>query len=323
MNQNINLNNNPLSAPKFESLQEFRSKIEDADFWWPYAAKILEKNNLLDQEHEPDAGVNGTFPTIIYGDVVVKMFGYAHAWRKSFEFDRIAQAAVSRNPAIKVPKMIGEGALLEDPDEPWRYMITTKMTGEPLLHASLSSMEWHTLAEDLGQQFRLIHQIRSQEIPTAADWQNVNVTEAVKQSSLPPHLVEQVDDYLAQLETMSHDFVHGDLTELHVFVENNRLSGIIDWGDAMMMDRHYEIAKLHLDLFECDKSLLRAFLRAYDWEITSDFAYKAMAFSLVRQGLMLEKHHSGDVFFKLPSQFPLHDIATLEQLATILFDIQP
>ena len=47
--------------------------------------------------------------------------------------------------------------------------------------------------------------------------------------SLPPHLVAQVDDYLARLGAIDRVFVHGDLCANHVYVENGGLAGIIDW----------------------------------------------------------------------------------------------
>ena len=105
----------------------------------------------------------------------------------------------------------------------------------------------------------------------------------------------------------------------YVFVENGRLAGMIDWGDAMVTDRHYEFAKLHLDLFNCDKALLRAFLKASDWPAGADFPQKAMALALYRQAHGLAQHHTMDVFYTLPALLPLDDIGTLDELATELF----
>lgn len=70
---------------------------------------------------------------------------------------------------------------------------------------------------------------------------------AAEQSSLPPHLIAQIDDYLARLGSCDRVFVHGDLVANHVFVENGRFAGVIDWGDAMVTDRHYELGKLYFD----------------------------------------------------------------------------
>ena len=72
-------------------------------------------------------------------------------------------------------------------------------------------------------------------------------------------------DYLARLGPFDPVFVNGDMMYRHIFVQGGRLSAIIDWGDAIITDRHYELAKLHLDTFDCDKGLLRALLEASDW----------------------------------------------------------
>ena len=53
----------------------------------------------------------------------------------------------------------------------------------------------------------------------------------------------------------------------HIYVEDGRLSGIIDWGDAVVIDRHYELAKLCFGTLGCDKGLLRLFLAASAWPV--------------------------------------------------------
>jgi aminoglycoside phosphotransferase (APT) family kinase protein len=58
--------------------------------------------------------------------------------------------------------------------------------------------------------------------------------------------------------------VHGDVMHRHVFVDEGRLLGVIDWGDAIVTDRHYEFAKLHLDLFDGERALLGTFLDGVD-----------------------------------------------------------
>jgi len=41
---------------------------------------------------EPVAGFNATYPTFLYGDLVVKLFGYLQPWRGSHAAERAAQA---------------------------------------------------------------------------------------------------------------------------------------------------------------------------------------------------------------------------------------
>ena len=114
----------------------------------------------------------------------------------------------------------------------------------------------------------------------------MDVTEAAKQSSLPPHLVAQVDDYLTRLAPFEDVFTHGDLVKMHTFVENGRFSGIIDWGDAMVTDRHYELIQPYRDLFGCDKTLFRVFLDACEWPMGEDFPRQALGYALYRQAVV-------------------------------------
>ena len=108
---------------------------------------------------------------------------------------------------------------------------------------------------------------------------------------------------------------------MHAFVENGRLTGIIDWGDAMVTDRHYELIQLHRDMFGCDKALLRVFLDASDWPVSKDFPRQALGLALHRQAIGLAQHHTMDVFEPVAELLPLRDIGTLEELAAELFTV--
>ena len=106
-----------------------------------------------------------------------------------------------------------------------------------------------------------------------------------------------------------------------MFVENGRITGIIDWGDAVVTDRHYELIQPYRDMFGCDKALLRAFLDASDWPVGADFPRRALGLALVRQAVIRAQHLGGDVFEPVAALLPLDDIATLDELATELFAV--
>jgi hygromycin-B 7''-O-kinase len=153
------------------------------------------------------------------------------------------------------------------------------------------------------------------------DLPDLNVTAACAQSSLPPHLVEQVADYIGGLQSFDRVVVHGDITARHSFVEDSRFTGIIDWGDTMVTDRHYELCQVHRDVFRCDKQLLRTFLDASEWPVEKGFARQAMGMTLHRQARGVLQHHTMDVFEPVAQVLPLPDIATLDDLAKELFEV--
>lgn len=309
------------APPTFASVHEYNSRLGDAGFWWPYVAEILERHDLADAGREPVAGVGGTYPTFLYGDIVVKLFGYVRSRRDSHAAERAAQALIAADPEIASPSLLGEGRLYDDHDTPWPYLITTRMSGVAWQNAELSGEQRLAVAADLGRQVQRVHALSPLGVATHEDWPALNVAAAAERSSLPPHLIAQIDDYLARLGSFDRVFVHSDLTARHVFVENGHLTGIIDWGDAIVTDRHFELIQPYRDMFGCDKALLRVFLEASDWPVGQDFPQKALGLALHRQAEGLAQHLTMDVFEPIAALLPLQDIGTLDELATELFTV--
>lgn len=106
-------------------------------------------------------------------------------------------------------------------------------------------------------------------------WRNLDIAAGAEASSFPQHLIPQIDAFLAGFEFANEAVVHG-LVSRHVFVNSGGLTGVIDWGDAMFADRHYELPKLFLDTFACDRDLPRVFLHAAGWPVEHRFARKCM-----------------------------------------------
>jgi aminoglycoside phosphotransferase (APT) family kinase protein len=297
------------------------ARLSDVAFWRPYVAEILARHDLPDAARLPAAGFNPTHPTFVSGDVVVKLFGLTPRWRASHAAERAAHALVAKDAAITAPRLVAEGRLFDDDEAPWPYLVTTRMRGVAWREASLALDERRRVAAELGEQVRSLHALPTSGAATAAHWPGVDLVAGARRSSLPPRLVGQVADFVARLGPSDEVFVHGDLVASHVFVEGGRLAGIIDWGDAMAADRHYEIIQVHRDLFDCDKSLLRAFLDAAAWPTDGLFAERALGHGLVRQAVGLAQHGSMDVFEPIAARFDLDRIETLDRLAAAVFAV--
>jgi hygromycin-B 7''-O-kinase len=144
-------------------------------------------------------------------------------------------------------------------------------------------------------------------------------------SSLPERLVDQVNDFLApaddlvDLEAAPH-LIHADLTRDHLLgrLEHGRwiTLGLIDFGDAMVGNLYYELVALHLDLFRCDKRLLRAFLNAYrpDERLRRNFAARAMTATLLHQFDVL-------VLVSPLLKRQAREIASLAELGSLLWEV--
>ena len=310
-----------IAPPAFASAAEGVARLGDVGFWRPHLAEILERHDLFDGAHEFVAGHNPTYPTFLHGDVVVKLFGNTRVWRASHAAECAALRLLASDPRIVAPRLLAAGTLFPEADAPWPYLVMTRVSGVASWRAELAAETRLSLAAELGRQVRLVHALPpSLDVPrTAAP--AVNVAAAAAQSSLPPHLIVQIDDYLARLGTFGCIFVHGDLVASHVFVDNGRLSGIIDWGDAMVTDPHYELIQLYRDMFGCDKALFSAFLAASDWPVGKDFPHRTLGLALHRQAVGLAQHHTMDVFEPIAALLPLEDFGTLGELATELFAV--
>jgi hygromycin-B 7''-O-kinase len=309
------------TPPTFTTLEEHVSRMGDVDFWQPYVAEALKRHDLADRGEELVAGFNSTYPTFVCGDVVVKLFGVTRSSSVHHAAECAAHSLVATDPEIAAPRLVAEGRLYDDSDDPWPYLITTRMTGVASWRADLTTDQEHELAADLGRQVRRVHMIPPSGVATEEDWPALDVVSATERSSLPPHLIAQIDDYLSRLGPSDPIFINGDIVANHVYVEDGRFVGIIDWGDAMVTDRHVEIIQIFRDMFRCDKALLRVFLDASDWPEDRSFPRKALGHALRRQAIGLVQHGRIDVFEPIAEKFPLHDIATLDELATELFAV--
>ncbi len=306
------------APPVFNSMAEFRSRLTDVAFWRPYVSEVLQRHAPAAPAGNLQAG-GGTYPTFLCGELVVKLFGGWQTWRQAHATERSALAALARAATSAAPQLLAAGRLGRDDRAPWPYLVTSRVPGKPWGKANPSKERQLSLAAELGRQVRRVQALRPAGLPPSALLPPAQVADAARASALPAHLVAQVEGYVARLGPLDGAFVHGDLMHRHLFVADGRLTGIIDWGDAACKDRHYELAKLHLDLFDCDQGLLRAFLQASHWPLTPGFPHKALALALHRQADGLMQHFSMDVFHKLPSLLPLQDIRTLDELATALF----
>ncbi len=267
-------------------------------------------------------GVGGTYPAILSDEVVVKLFGYIGEWQATWDNERFAQARLSLDSRILAPRMVGAGQLFPEFAQSLPYLILTRIPGRDWEDADLSFEERVQVAADLGIQLRLIHALPSDGLPTIDSWMTRSVSDGARSGRFPPALVDQVDRWVASIPMDPPAFVHSDIFTRHPYVEHGRLTGIIDWGDAMAADPHVELGKLHLDVFAGDKRLLRVFLHAYGWPADTGFSRKALAMALRRHTQILGQHgEGGDMFYRVPELIAGAKVETLDELAEALFGV--
>lgn len=214
-----------------------------------------------------------------------------------------------------MPQLLAQGRLGANVGEPWPNLIATSMTGTPWAEQALTGPQQLALVADQGPQIGRLRPLLPSGMDSSDDWPIRNATEALRQSSSPLAPVSQVERFLASLGPCEPMLVHGDLSGRHVFVEACRPPGIIAWGDAILTDRHHELAKLHLDSLDADRTLLAAFLDASNRPIRDGLAPRAPGMSLCRQARGPAQHRSTDVFQKLPERLRGQEVDTLDSPA--------
>lgn len=308
----------------FTSQSEFEKSRGNIAFWWPYIQELLIKHELpgTDNKDIVICGDNPTYPVFLIGDIVIKFFGHTKSWQSAFNTESHAHETLLKDKTILAPQILAKGQLFTDKQIPWPYIISSKVSGKAWLNTNLTYEHKARIAKEIGEQLGKIHNLNTNpQLKHDHTWLNLDLTAAAEKSILPAHLVKQVSTYISKLDPFDKCFVNGDIVPTHVFVQNNHLSGIIDWGDATFTDRHYELGKL-MNTFNWNKQLLQLMLEGSNWPVTKNFAKQALGLSLYRQAVGLTQHSTFDVFYQLPNIYPLDDIATLDELATVLFAIE-
>jgi aminoglycoside phosphotransferase len=297
---------------------EYVTQKTNLSHWQPVIEYVLRENKLPYSGGLIEAGFNSTYPVFLMDNWVVKFFGHRNNWQQVFTTECEAHQLLATNTAILVPSLLASGQI----SDTWAYTLSARIGGQSWLASTLTKEQKQTITSEIGKQLKLIHSLpTNRNFPGDENWGRLNLKEAAKKSSLPNHLIEQIDDFLPKLDSFDRVFVNGDIVDMHVFIENGHLSSIIDWGDAMVVDRHYEIGKLSLSLFPGDKELLKTLLEAANWPMTKNFARKTLGLALYRQAVGLTQHHSFDIFHKVPDVLPTNEIGSLDELADKLFQL--
>jgi aminoglycoside phosphotransferase (APT) family kinase protein len=316
-----------LSAPAFDSIAAFKQALQDVSGWLPVLHAIAERHDLVINPARVEVGIGGTYPTFLVDDVVIKLFGHLPRWQDAFRAELAVMQFIGQDPSLAAPRLLGSGEIFDAPSPICPYMLTSRMAGVAWDRATLSAADKIRLAEDLGVQLAKLGALDCAEVDLTSPADAPSLAAAARRSSLPQHLVPEIDTFAARLQQTSgatgqQRLVHGDLMFRHVFVEHGRCSGLIDWGDALVIDPHYELVQIQLNLFDRDQELLRVMLAAAGWSPAPDFAERCLLMSLQRQAHGLAQHFSMDVFYKIPQWIAVDRVSSLEELAQRLFGKQ-
>ena len=87
-----------MEPPVFASIDSYGARLGDVGYWRPYAEAALASSGLPEQTMQ--SGFEGTYPTLVGGQLVVKLFGYFPGWRESVAAETAANRAIERIDGI-------------------------------------------------------------------------------------------------------------------------------------------------------------------------------------------------------------------------------
>ncbi len=315
------LHTSPLKI--LQPLPGYRKHFHDLPLWEPYVRQVSRRHNLACQNIR--GGVTGTFPTFLVDKQwVIKFFGSHFDGPLCFQVESEIGALLAGTDLIHAPIPLAQGRL-DEPDGDWQYLIFSFVDGDSIgeVYEQVSFADKRLLAQHLGKVLKKLHQlpvpaalnhatnpelaamfsaeraVYTQRLQNWFDRRRINA-----ETGLPPHLAAQSADsqeWVTRINETSSalHLIHADVTRDHAFGHfagiHWQMHALIDFGDCMTGDLYYELAALHLDLFDCNPVLLADFLDSYSVEdaIWRNFAERCMAATLLHQcpiGFVFKRH---------------------------------
>jgi hygromycin-B 7''-O-kinase len=178
--------------------------------------------------------------------------------------------------SVGTPRLIGAGSI-----EGWPYTVMTCLPGVPMngVWPGLDKTSRVQTASQLGAVIREWHDATAgTTVVPANNWSRFvsdRIESSLKlqrSSSLSDHLMKQISAYLSGTERLVAEpdpavLLHADFKREHILMSDEggkwRISGLIDFGDAMHGHAEYDFIKATHSLFPSDRDVLRAFFTSY------------------------------------------------------------
>lgn len=312
----------PNLLPPASTMDEYRGVFSRREVWLPAIKAICERHRLpVTALTQPELGSSIVFR--VGEKALVKLF--PPLFSQDFFSEKAALSDLSglRQPAV--PAILDEGNL-----ETWNYLVLSPLEGIPLdqLLPSLSPLQREQIARSLGEAMAAVQAVPPPALravtPAWEGFQNrqLETVYAVNQQA------GAGADWLADLHASYLDFpaepllssqpclIHADLNPEHVFCqpagEGWRVSGVIDFGDAMVGMPEYDLV-CPGEIFAGHPRQTRALLSGMgvqENKLTRMLSLRLTGF------ILLHRFFNVTLF---PRIFPLHPPANMNDLRRLVW----
>lgn len=302
----------------------------DIALWTPVVREICRRSGLPAREIAPGyPGTNAVF--VVDRAWVVKV--YAPFCHHDFALERALYPLLARDPAIPAPLLVAQG-VLEDRAR-WPYIVMDYKPGWPIreVRARLSSEVRGEVAAELGRIVRALHRTPLDQLAgldtSREGWRRFVAARMERMTAelratgaLPPAVLDQVRPFVASVlrEGAARPLclLNGDLTEDHVLLDHAegrwRISGLLDFADALVGPPAYEWVALWFGALDRDRAGLRRFMAAYAPDVSFDAALgrRALAFTFLHE-------FGADIIALVLRRMGSPPIASIAALQTLLW----
>lgn len=266
-----------LIGPMVKTWDDWANVYDDLEVWHGIIREILKREGI--PYHKLEKGYPGTSAVfMIDRRYVLKI--YPGMFLKDHEREwpvlRLLETAYIK-PLLLATGMFQDGTLK------WPYAVLRFIEGTAYrdLAGQLSGRERQQFIKELAHKLRRIHSLSYEKLQgdPAYEWKvsekviRSSVEKAVglpffKNDAFQRDLSLFIQRERDGLEQQKEVFVHGDLTEDHLFFNKNEhgewvFTDIIDWGDAHIAPAAYDFVVLWADIFSTRPKEWADFLRCY------------------------------------------------------------
>lgn len=286
--------------PVIETWKQWGAMFTDVAQWTPTVREVCRREGIGFEHIEAGyPGTNAVF--VLDGRWVVKIYApFCHA---DFELERMLYPLLSETTHIPSPRLLAEG-VLEDALH-WPYIVMDFKPGQSIreVRTQISTPNRIEIAMALGAMTYELHGIpliRVAQMPNLrSDWPAFHrqrltgcLAELKTRVGLPAPILDEIAAFLTANvngESAPLMLINGDLTEDHILLEEKdgwwRVSGLLDFADALIAPRAYEWIALWFGALDRQFDEFAAFMRSYNPAILLDGAFfqEALLFTFLHQ----------------------------------------
>ncbi|KAJ5077904.1 aminoglycoside phosphotransferase-related-related [Anaeramoeba ignava] len=302
------IQNDKFLLPKIENWEKWGTLFTNKDIWKDIIISICEKHGIKFKEME--AGFPGTNAVFVLDKkYVIKIFApeCSEDFRK--EMNCLNLFSSCENMKFYQPKILFYGNY-QDRRE-WIYLIISFIEGEAIRDErdKIKKENMVEIVEHLAALVKEMHQMDYcqneywEKLKGKLNWQNYfekkkkETLESLREAKLVnDKAISEMEEKFKKIFDLDQEvdfvLVNGDLTEDHLLIKKSvqeptsyRVSGLIDYGDAMIAPCEYEFVALWGSLLDFDPFLFHKFIIKYNKEINFDTSFrdKMMCFTLIHE----------------------------------------